>query len=104
MGELVQPVRIKSNCAVSNGASAKRPREGSTTMDKWRERIVGIMLMLAVVMAAVIVVASADFLIFGGPAYRPEKVQFTRTIIENTGNNITSVKMQTPTRHGSSVP
>ena len=67
-------------------------------MDKWRERIVDIMLMLAVVMAAVIIVASADCLIFGGPAYRPEKVQFTRTTIENTGNNITSVKMQTPTR------
>jgi hypothetical protein len=104
MGELVQPARIKSNCAVSNGARAKRPREGGTTMYKWRERIVGIMLILAVVMAAVIIVASADFLIFGGPAYRPEKVQFTRTTIENTGNNITSVKLRNPIKQGSSVP
>jgi hypothetical protein len=69
-------------------------------MYKWRERIVGIMLILAVVMAAVIIVASADFLIFGGPAYRPEKVQFARTTIENTGNNITSVKLRNPISKG----
>ena len=73
-------------------------------MYKWRERIVGIMLMLAVGMAAVIIVASADFLIFRGPAYRPEKVQFTRTTIENTENNIASVMLRKPIKHHSSVP
>lgn len=42
--------------------------------------------------------------ILGFSAYRHEKVQFTLATIENTGKNITSVKLQKPTRHRSSAP